>query len=81
MPFSIQAKILRLLQERSIERLGGRSPIPVDVRDSRHDRGCLEAALLDGRFHDLYYRLKVVTLNLPPVHERVGDISILASIS
>ena len=79
MPFSIQAKILRLLQERSIERLGGRSPIPVDVRVIAATNRDLEAALLDGRFReDLYYRLKVVTLNLPPVRERVGDIPILA---
>ncbi|MCX5873740.1 MAG: sigma-54 dependent transcriptional regulator [Deltaproteobacteria bacterium] len=79
MPFSIQAKILRLLQERSIERLGGRSPIPVDVRVIAATNRDLETALEDGRFReDLYYRLKVVTLNLPPLRERAGDIAILA---
>ncbi len=79
MPFSIQAKILRLLQERSIERLGGRSPIPVDVRVIAATNRDLESALLEGRFReDLYYRLKVVTLNLPPLRERAGDIPILA---
>ncbi len=79
MPFGIQAKILRLLQERSIERLGGRSPIPVDVRVIAATNRDLEAALADGRFReDLYYRLKVVTLSLPPLRERNGDISILA---
>ncbi len=78
MPFGIQAKILRLLQERSIERLGGRSPIPVDVRVIAATNRDLEAALADGRFReDLYYRLKVVTLSLPPLRERNGDISIL----
>jgi len=79
MPFGIQAKILRLLQERSIERLGGRAPIPVDVRVIAATNRDLEAALADGRFReDLYYRLKVVTLSLPPLRERNGDISILA---
>jgi nitrogen regulation protein NR(I) len=79
MPFSIQAKILRLLQERSIERLGGRSPIPVDVRVIAATNRDLEAALSEGRFReDLYYRLKVVTLRLPPLRERTGDIAMLA---
>ncbi|MBI4963422.1 MAG: sigma-54-dependent Fis family transcriptional regulator [Desulfomonile tiedjei] len=79
MPFSIQAKILRLLQEKSIERLGGRSPIPVDVRVIAATNRDLEAALAEGRFReDLYYRLKVVTLRLPPLRERSGDIVMLA---
>jgi nitrogen regulation protein NR(I) len=79
MPFSIQAKILRLLQERSIERLGGREPIPVDVRIIAATNRDLEAALAQGRFReDLYYRLKVVTLWLPPLRERSQDIILLA---
>jgi nitrogen regulation protein NR(I) len=79
MPFSIQAKILRLLQEKSIERLGGRSPIPVDVRVLAATNRDLEAALSEGRFReDLYYRLKVVTLNLPPLRGRYGDVKMLA---
>ena len=79
MPFSIQAKILRLLQERSIERLGGREPIPVDVRIIAATNRDLEAALAQGRFReDLYYRLKVVTLWLPPLKERSEDITLLA---
>jgi len=79
MPFSIQAKILRLLQEKSIERLGGRSPIPVDVRVIAATNRDLEAALSEGRFReDLYYRLKVVTLRLPPLRERSGDVAMLA---
>ena len=79
MPFSIQAKILRLLQERSIERLGGREPIPVDVRIIAATNRDLEAALAQGRFReDLYYRLKVVTLWLPPLKERTQDITLLA---
>jgi len=65
MPFAIQAKILRLLQEKSIERLGGRETIPVDVRIIAATNRDLEAALAAGRFReDLYYRLKVVTADL-----------------
>jgi nitrogen regulation protein NR(I) len=79
MPFSIQAKILRLLQEKSIERLGGREPIPVDVRIIAATNRDLEVALAQGRFReDLYYRLKVVTLGLPPLRERGQDITLLA---
>jgi nitrogen regulation protein NR(I) len=79
MPFSIQAKILRLLQEKSIERLGGREPIPVDVRIIAATNRDLETALAQGRFReDLYYRLKVVTLGLPPLRERPQDIILLA---
>jgi DNA-binding NtrC family response regulator len=79
MPFSIQAKILRLLQEKSIERLGGREPIPVDVRIIAATNRDLEAALREGRFReDLYYRLKVVTLWLPPLRDRLDDIPLLA---
>ncbi len=78
MPFSIQAKILRLLQEKSIERLGGRRTIPVDVRILAATNRDLEAALADGRFReDLYYRLKVVTISLPPLRDRRDDIPLL----
>jgi DNA-binding NtrC family response regulator len=79
MPGAIQAKILRLLQEKSIERLGGRDPIPVDVRIIAATNRDLEAALADGRFReDLYYRLKVVTLWLPPLRDRMTDIPLLS---
>jgi nitrogen regulation protein NR(I) len=78
MPFSIQSKILRLLQEKSIERLGGRQTIPVDVRILAATNRDLEAALAEGRFReDLYYRLKVVTISLPPLRERPDDIPLL----
>jgi len=73
MPLGIQAKILRLIQEKSIERLGGREPIPVDVRIIGATNRDLESALEEGRFReDLYYRLKVVTLWLPALRERTG---------
>jgi len=78
MPSSIQAKILRLLQEKSIERLGGKDTIPVDVRIIAATNRNLERALSEGRFReDLYYRLKVVTISLPPLRERPGDIPLL----
>ena len=78
MPFSIQAKILRLIQERSIERLGGRGTIPVDVRILAATNRDLEVSLAEGRFReDLYYRLKVVTISLPPLRERQDDIPLL----
>ena len=80
MPFTIQAKILRLLQEKSIERLGGRETIPVDVRIIAATNRDLETALAEGRFReDLYYRLKVVTLWLPALRERIDDIPLLTN--
>lgn len=79
MPLGIQAKILRLLQEKSIERLGGSKPIPVDVRIIAATNRDLETALAEGRLRkDLYYRLKVVTISLPPLRERMSDIPLLA---
>lgn len=79
MPFSIQAKILRLLQEKSFERLGGGESVPVDVRIIAATNRNLESALAESRFReDLYYRLKVVTLWLPPLRERAEDIPLLA---
>jgi len=80
MPTSIQAKILRLLQERSIERIGGRETIPVDVRIIAATNRDLEGALEKERFReDLYYRLKVVTIWLPPLKDRAEDIPMLVT--
>ncbi|MEZ4528934.1 MAG: sigma-54 dependent transcriptional regulator [Desulfobacterales bacterium] len=79
MPMSLQAKILRLIQEKSIERLGGREPIPTDVRIIAATNRNLETAISEGRFReDLYYRLKVVTIWMPPLRERMTDIPLLA---
>ena len=78
MPLNLQAKILRLLQEKSIERLGGSENISADVRIIAATNRDLESAILEGRFReDLYYRLKVVTIWLPPLRERENDITLL----
>jgi DNA-binding NtrC family response regulator len=80
MPTSIQSKILRLLQEKSIERLGGRETIGVDVRIIAATNRDLEKALAEGRFReDLYYRLNVVTILLPPLRDRRSDIPVLCN--
>ncbi len=78
MPSSLQAKILRLLQEKSIERIGGLKTIPVDVRIIAATNRNLEMGLAYNRFReDLYYRLKVVTIWLSSLSERQGDIRLL----
>jgi len=80
MPLNIQAKILRLLQEKSVERLGGEETIPVDVRIIAATNKNLEQAIKDEKFReDLYFRLKVVTLELPPLRDRPEDINSLIS--
>jgi DNA-binding NtrC family response regulator len=80
MPLSIQAKFLRLLQENSIERLGGKEPINVDVRILAATNRDLEAAVVAGTFReDLYYRLQVVTLTMPPLRERMEDLELLVT--
>lgn len=75
MPLSLQPKILRLLEEKSLERLGGQETIPVNVRIIAATNRDIEAAIADGSFReDLYYRLKVVTIRIPPLRERMQDI-------
>lgn len=75
MPLSLQPKILRLLEEKSLKRLGGQETIPVNVRIIAATNRDLESAIADGSFReDLYYRLKVVTIQIPPLRERLQDI-------
>ena len=73
MSLSTQAKVLRVLQEREFERLGGTATIKVDVRLIAATNLDLEEAIADGTFReDLYYRLNVVTIQVPPLRERQG---------
>src|SRR5712692_6007043 len=75
MPLALQAKLLRVLQEREIEKLGGRRRIPIDVRILSATHRSLEEMIESGEFRqDLYYRLKVVEIVLPPLRDRKEDI-------
>jgi two-component system, NtrC family, response regulator len=79
LPMSLQAKLLRFLQERTIERLGGRGEIPVDIRVVCATHQNLEQLIADGRFReDLYYRISEITVNIPPLRDRNGDAIVLA---
>ncbi|MGM9515735.1 PEP-CTERM-box response regulator transcription factor [Roseateles sp. DB2] len=79
LPMALQAKLLRFLQERSIERLGGRGEIAVDVRVVGATHQDLQALIAEGRFReDLYYRLAEIVVEVPPLRERMGDAVLLA---
>ncbi len=79
LPMPLQAKLLRFLQERVIERLGGRGEIPVDVRVVAATHQKLVGLIKEGRFReDLYYRLSEIAVTIPPLRERQGDRSLLA---
>ena len=79
-PLHLQAKLLRVLQEEEVDRLGGKSPVKVDVHVVATTNRNLEEAAKNGEFRqDLYYRLNVIPLTLPPLRERKNDIERLAA--
>lgn len=80
MSMSLQAKLLRVLQEREVDRVGGKTPVPVDVRVIATTNRDLARECREGHFReDLYYRLNVFPLKVPPLRERPEDIVFLAS--
>jgi len=79
MPLHLQAKLLRVLQEGEVDRLGGRKPVKVDVRIIATSNRNMEDMVAEGKFRqDLYYRLNVVTIQLPPLRQRPSDVEPLA---
>ncbi len=79
LPMPLQAKLLRFLQERTIERVGGRQEIPIDVRVVGATHQDLKSRIADGRFReDLFYRLAEIVVEIPPLRDRMGDAVLLA---
>ncbi|QEH38281.1 Transcriptional regulatory protein ZraR [Aquisphaera giovannonii] len=80
MPLAMQAKLLRVLQERAFERVGGTEPIPTSCRVVAATNMNLVEAVAEGRFReDLFYRLNVVSIDLPPLRERLDDVPLLVN--
>lgn len=80
MPYALQVKILRVLQERSITRLGGTEPIPINARIVCATNKDLESLVREGKFReDLFFRLNVVRIHIPPLRERKDDIPLLCA--
>lgn len=79
MPMDIQPKLLRVLQEKELDRIGGEKPIPIDVRIIAASNENLKELVKQGKFRkDLYYRLNVIELEVPPLRERAEDIGSIA---
>lgn len=79
MPLSVQPKLLRVLQEKEIDRIGGSEPVPVDVRIIAASNEDLKKLVEEGKFRkDLYYRLNVIGLYIPPLRDRLDDIEGIA---
>ncbi|MBL7195976.1 MAG: sigma-54 dependent transcriptional regulator [Pseudomonadota bacterium] len=79
MDYQLQSKLLRVLQEREIDRIGGMDPVPVDVRFIATTNRNIEEQIAQGKFReDLYYRVNVIPFRLPPLRERIDDIPLLA---
>lgn len=77
LPLALQPKLLRVIQERTVDRIGGKKPIPVDVRVIAATNRDLESMIENGVFRsDLYYRLNVISLYVPPLRERRDDVEI-----
>ena len=80
MPTSLQVKLLRVLAEREIDRIGSTKPTPIDVRVITATHRNLEESMRAGKFReDLFYRLNIIPINLPPLRERKTDIPLLAN--
>jgi len=80
LPMALQAKLLRFLQERTIERIGGRTEIPVDIRIVCATHRNLQELIAEGTFReDLYYRLSEMTIKIPPLRDREGDAIVIAT--
>lgn len=81
LPLALQAKLLRFLQERVIERVGGREEIPIDVRVICATHQDLPKLVEEGTFReDLYYRVSEITIDIPPIRDREGDVILLAKV-
>lgn len=80
MPLYLQVKLLRVLQERTITRLGATRPVAVDIRVVAATNDCLDDLMAKNMFRsDLFYRLNVIPLQVPPLRKRLDDLDLLVS--
>ena len=80
LPYSLQAKLLRFIQERVLERLGGRAEIPIDIRIICATHQNVQQLITEGLFReDLYYRINEISVSIPPLRERDGDAIVIAT--